>query len=249
MRRLRAFVRSAIPPVLVLVMLPARWSITESFDRVEPSGELAQAWQEYRTFGANDNPWQVTDATAVRTSAQNAENSEVVALVDDPPPVADQQVSITVNALEVTPTDHDSWASAGVLARGSAEVGPDGVAQNLSAYNGELVLTDEFGEPLYLLLLWLVDDWDFGDPPEDVLVLASQNLGKRVDFPVRLTVRAQGTTITAFVVQDDDTTNRVSVTDTTVANGRVGVISSLVAPESARIEIDDFLAMEPPDGR
>ena len=235
--------RRAAPLVVVIVLCRGAWTVSDSFDGPSTGQSLESAWQEYRTFGERENGWRVEAGSAVRSSAQDRLNSEVVAFFGEAPPFSDQQVSVMVEQLEVSPDEQTSWASVGVLTRGSAE-SRDGLASELSAYNGELVMTDEFGEMQYLLLLWLVDGWSHGDPPEDVAVLASERLGPRVEFPVRLTVSAQDSTITVRAVQDDSTTTSLSVEDTTLDDGRVGLISSLIAPTSARIEVDDFSARE-----
>ena len=248
MRRVRAILRKALPPVLVLVMVPTVWTVREDFEAAGTDEALPGQWQEYRTFGDQANPWRVIEGTAERSSRDDEENSEVVALIDEAVPVSDQQVSITINELELRPTGAHSWASVGVLARGQAESAVDGRAEDLSAYNGELILTDQFGPLQYLLLIWRVKDWSFGDAPEDVAVLKVEPVGKSVTFPVRLTVRTSGDVITAFVVQANGKMTRGGVGPRNGGGGGGGMISSLIAPKSARISVDDFEVRGTPGG-
>lgn len=230
----------AIVALLIVAGSPQSWQATESFSG-SGSG-LESRWDEYRTFGDRPNPWEVVDGRAVRDNERDPDNSEVVALLAEDPPSADQQVSLTVHALELEPTEANSWASVGGLVRARAQVSDAGKALGLTAYNGEIIYTDEFGSPHYVLFIWLADDWDFGDPPDDVVVLTGERLGSEVAFPVTLTVKAQGTEISASVVQADGTVTVARIDDSSIEDGGVGMISSLIAPEVARVEVDDFSA-------
>lgn len=244
--------KSFLSGVMVAVMavaLTGCWQIAESFDEQYPCQPLGsdQQWDEYRTFGEDDNPWWVWNQRGMRASSRESENSEVVAFAREVPPTRDQEVSISVHGLDLRPAEPGvtSWASVGALVRGSAELGEGGVVQDFSAYNAELVYTDAFGPLAYYLVLWRASDWSFGDPPGNVLILAASPLGPTIDLPVRLTARAEGSTISAIAVQEDATTSSVSVEDATLTEGRVGMISSLIAPVEAAIEVDDFLAQMP----
>lgn len=242
--------RKALLPVVLacvsVLLLAGCFRISESFDGPDGALGFDQEWDEYRTFGEDPNPWYQVDQRSMRSNSLDLENSEVVAFAREVPPNGSQNVTVTVDALDMTMSQtgqEEHWVSVGALARGSAEAGPGGVARNFSAYNAELVYSNIVGVPSYFLVLWLADSWSYGDDPREVDILAAAPLGPTVEFPVEVTAKVVGPWITALAVQADSTMSYVTVEDYTLTEGRVGMISSLITPVDGEVVVDDFLAV------